>query len=360
VPETGYDETRSLARAFRAMGASLATQREVLERRREAMERLIASMPLAVLALRDDGSTWAANPEARALLEAAPDLPLPGDATPPIMVDLPQGAETRHLRVSTIRLPRETEDEPARLVVVEDLSDTVRSQRLTAWAEMARRIAHEIKNPLTPISLVVEHVRRLAAQDDPRLREVLDRAMATIGDQVRVLRETSSEFSDYARLFAARTERLDIAPLLGQWLAPYRLAPPAGVRFETAGPPSLPPALADPRLLRRALANLVVNALAAVEAGGTVAVSWEVREGPPRALAITVGDTGPGIDPGRLSQLFEPDVTTRDTGSGLGLPIARQAVEAQGGRIEVESVPGAGARFTILLPLPGGPGGPLR
>ncbi len=360
VPETGYDETRSLARAFRAMGASLATQRDGLERRREAMERLIASMPLAVLALREDGSIWAANPEARALLEAAPDLPLPDDATPPLMVDLPRDAETRHLRVSTIRLPRETDDEPARLVVVEDLSDTVRGERLVAWAEMARRIAHEIKNPLTPISLVVEHVRRLAAEDDPRLPEVLDRALATIGEQVRVLRETSSEFSDYARLFAARPERLDLAPLLTEWLAPYRLAPPAGVRFETTGPPALPPALADPRLLRRALANLVLNALAAVEAGGTVTVGWAVREGPPRTLAISVADTGPGIDPGRLSQLFEPDVTTRDTGSGLGLPIARQAVEAQAGRIEVESRPGAGARFTILLPLATGPGAPLR
>ncbi|MCU0224700.1 MAG: ATP-binding protein [Acidobacteria bacterium] len=360
VPETGYDETRSLARAFREMGASLAAQRAVLERRREAMERLIASMPLAVLALREDGTTWAANPEARALLEAAPDLPLPGDATPPLMVDLPRGGETRHLRVSTIRLPRQTGDEPARLVVVEDLSDTLRSERLTAWAEMARRIAHEIKNPLTPISLVVEHVRRLAAADDPRLPEVLDRALATIGEQVRVLRETSSEFSDYARLFAARTERLDLAPLLAGWLAPYELAPPAGVRFETDGPPALPPVLADPRLLRRALANLVLNALAAVETGGTVRVSWEPREGPPRTVAITVADTGPGIDPGRLAQLFEPDVTTRETGSGLGLPIARQAVEAQGGRIEVESLPGAGARFTLLLPLAAGPGGPLR
>jgi two-component system nitrogen regulation sensor histidine kinase NtrY len=342
------------------MGASLASQRAVLERRREAMERLIASMPLAVLALREDGTTWAANPEARALLQAAPDLPLPDDATPPLMIDLPRRGETRHLRVSTIRLPRQTEDEPARLVVVEDLSDTLRSERLTAWAEMARRIAHEIKNPLTPISLVVEHVRRLAADDDPRLPEVLDRALATISDQVRVLRETSSEFSDYARLLAARTERLDLAPLLAEWLAPYRLAPPPGVLFETAGPPELPVVLADPRLLRRGLANLVLNALAAVESGGAVRVSWAVREGPPPALAITVADDGPGIDPARLAQLFEPDVTTRDTGTGLGLPIARQAVEAQGGRIEVDSRPGAGARFTILLPVVAGPGGPLR
>ncbi|MBP7149022.1 MAG: HAMP domain-containing protein [Acidobacteria bacterium] len=361
VPERGYEEARALARAFREMASSLAAQQRTLQRRRELIEALIATMPLAVVATRADGSVWAANPRARELLGAEPGRPLAGAgplAAAALRLVSGAGAGSRSedvadgsalLRLSAEPLPRQTEDEPALLLVVEDLSDAVRSERLAAWAEMARRIAHEIKNPLTPISLVVEHVRRLAATGDPALPELLDRMLETVSEQVRVLRDTAREFSDYARLLEARPEPLAIPALVREWLAPYLLAPPPGVAVRAEGPEELPPIPADARLLRRALVNLVDNALAAVGAAGHVTVRWGRRPGED-AIEIAVEDDGPGIEPARVPHLFDAGTTTRETGTGLGLAIARQSVEAHGGRIEVETELGRGARFTIVLP----------
>ena len=222
--------------------------------------------------------------------------------------------------------------------------------RRRAFAQMARRVAHEVKNPLTPIGLVVDHLERLAERGDTSLPEVLPRALRTIRDQVRVLRDTVEEFSDWARLPAARPEPLDLGEELRRWVEPYRLAAPAGIEVELEGPGSGPAVHADPRLLRRAVINLVENALAAVTEGNgsRVLVRWGVAPG--GRVTIEVEDDGPGIPPERREAIFEPDETTRETGTGLGLPIARDAVEAHGGSLVVDDAPGGGARFTISLP----------
>ncbi|GEM_PF-6964162 len=222
--------------------------------------------------------------------------------------------------------------------------------RRRAFAQMARRVAHEVKNPLTPIGLVVDHLERLAERNDPGLPEALARGLRTIRDQVRVLRDTVEEFSDWARLPAARPEPLDLADALRRWLEPYRLAAPEGVEIVLEGPGSGPGVHADPRLLRRAVVNLVENALAAITEGGgsRVVVRW--REGEDGGAVIEVEDDGPGVPPERREAIFEPDETTRETGTGLGLPIARDAIEAHGGTLAVGDAPGRGARFTIALP----------
>jgi signal transduction histidine kinase len=364
VPDTGFEETRALARAFRAMTESLAMQRTSLERRRRAIETLIDSLPVAVVAYGGEGAIRASNPRARelladagseagdrgegALVDAVREMRRSvGESARTVDLGAPGDEAPRRMRVSAIDVPGLTEGEPARLVVVEDLTDALRAERLTAWAEMARRIAHEIKNPLTPISLMVEHVRRLADRRDERLHEVLDECLRTIADQVSVLRDTSREFSDYARLLVPRPVELELGGELRRWLAPYAIAPAGRIelRFESSGEELR--VRADPRLLRRAVINLVDNAIGVVRGGGRVTVSWDRDES--GAARIEVQDSGPGIDPARLGSLFEPDVTTRETGSGLGLPIAREAVEALGGRLLVDPRPGRGARFTILL-----------
>ncbi|MCE5248361.1 HAMP domain-containing protein [bacterium] len=370
APRTGYEETRALGRAFGSMATSLERQRRLLEERRAAIEGLVAALPVAVAAVLPDGRVQLANPRAADLLGAEAGRPLP-DAGDPLRaaasrlaagrsegdetIEGADSGEPKRFRVSALDLPGLVEGTPTRLVVVEDLTDALRSERLVAWAEMARRIAHEIKNPLTPVSLVVEHVRRLIEERDPDLPRVLDRALATVADQVRVLRDTAREFSDYARLLDVRPEPLDLPRALEEWLAPYSLAPPPGVSVTLDGPRELPEFRGDPRLLRRAVVNLVDNALAAVEGGGAIAVRWSLVETPRRAVRIEVADDGPGIDPALLPRLFETGETTRETGSGLGLPIALQAAVVHGGTIDVDSAPGRGARFALVLPLNGAP-----
>ncbi len=363
VPETGFEETRALARAFREMAASLGRQQRALRARAAAIEALITSIPVAVIATRDDGTVAATNPRAVAILDVGPDrtfAPADGILGDAVRRAVQQRGPTseiaspvdtsgpRHFRVTGLDLPQSDESGDAtRLVILEDLTDTVRSERLVAWAEMARRVAHEIKNPLTPISLMVDHVRRLASRNDPDFPQVLIRCLDTIAEQVRVLRDTSREFSDYARLLIARPERVDISEAIEGWLKPYRLAPPGELRFEWHAPAGPALVVVDPRLLRRAVINLVENAVAAAGDRGQVCVRLHARGD---EWVVDVEDDGPGIDPRKLEQLFEPDVTTRETGSGLGLPIVREAVEALGGRLDVNSEPGKGTRFSVSLP----------
>ncbi|MDQ7005953.1 MAG: ATP-binding protein [Acidobacteriota bacterium] len=370
IPVAGCEETRSLGRAFRLMARSLARQQRGLERRRAAIETIIASIPLAVMAVTRDRRVWAANPRAGQLLGVTPAeaLRLGNDPLARTVerlvgqggerresLEIDEGDRHRHLRVSALDLPGLEEGRGLRLIVIEDLTDAVQSERLAAWAEMARRIAHEIKNPLTPISLMVSHVQRLLERRDPGLEQSLTRALATIDEQVQVLRETAREFADYSHLLHASLEPVDLAPEVRTWLAAYAMAEDDATPLEMDGPANLPPLPADTRLLRRAVVNLVDNArAAAAETGGRVRVRWGVRDQPAPAIWIRVEDDGPGIEPGTLGRLFEPDVTTRETGSGLGLPIARQAVEAHGGTIEVDSSPGRGSRFTVVLPRPAG------
>lgn len=366
LPKTGYAETLALSRAFETMARALEAKQNSLERRRAAIEALIDSMPIAVLALGAGGVVRTANQRAIDLLGARLGTPLPNaedpltektlelashEETSQATVDRPGGDRSERYRIAAFALPGLWEGEAARVVVIEDLTDAVRSERLSAWAEMARRIAHEIKNPLTPISLIVEHLRRLSKQNDPDLPVLLERCLASISDQVRVLRETSREFSDYARILVAHPEPLDLAEQIERWLAPHELAPPDGITFHREISADLPAIEADPRLLRRAVTNLVDNAVTVLQGSGTITVSCRYEAEPESVVRIAVEDNGPGIEDDRLAMLFEPDVTTRETGSGLGLPIARQAVEAQGGRIEVEGRFGRGARFSIVLPV---------
>ncbi len=376
VRPRGRDEIRQLVDAFNGMAIALGAQREDLRRRKEYIEAILLNVTTGVISTDAKGIVRTANPAASILLglpadlegrslfaelgehaELAPVLELwsarPGGPPAAAPREIPLRRDGEEIRLRSVVLPLAEPDgaSEGRIYLVEDVTEVMRSNRLAAWAEMARRIAHEIKNPLTPIQLSAEHLLRVRSDRDADYDRVLRECVETILGQVRALREISSDFSAYSRLPDLRREPTDLAALLRGTLAPYRAAPPAGIRFEEDLDPIEPLPL-DGRVLRRAFVNLLENALQAMEEGGTLRVTLRRRgEGADAVAEVEVADTGEGIGEAAIERIFEPYFSTRDAGVGLGLAIARRAVEEHGGTIAAESAPGRGTRMIVRLPI---------
>jgi len=227
----------------------------------------------------------------------------------------------------------------------------LQAERVAAWREMARRLAHELKNPIFPIQLSIETLRRAldqdGAQDAARFQSLFRESSDTILDELRSLRAIVEEFSQFARMPPPRLAPTDLGELVERVLALYR-ARAATVKIETSLAPGLPTVPADRDLLARALGNLVANALEAMPDGGTLAVKTRAAE---EGVALEVSDTGPGLTEEQRTRLFTPYYTTKKGGTGLGLAIVQGIVSDHGGRIQVQSTPGAGTTFTLVLPI---------
>ena len=222
-----------------------------------------------------------------------------------------------------------------------------RTHRLEAWAEMARQVAHEIKNPLTPIQLSAEHLQRVHADRGEPMGPVLESCVGSILTQVRLLRQISAEFSNFASSPTARPAPTDVEEVVAEVLAPYRtgLGDRIDLRNRVTG---LPRAYVDGTLIARALANIIENALYAMPSAGALTLDASLDGG---FVVLTITDTGPGMDEEALARVFEPYFSTKTTGTGLGLPIARRNVELSGGTIEVSSAKGRGTTVTLRLPI---------
>jgi signal transduction histidine kinase len=223
-----------------------------------------------------------------------------------------------------------------------------RTNRLEAWADMARQVAHDIKNPLTPIQLSAEHLRRVHHDRGEPLSPVLEACVTTILSQVRLLRQISSEFSSFATSPVAKLAPAQINEVVTEVLEPYRAASPSGVAIEASLAPGLPIVPLDRTLLARALVNVVENALHAMPSGGQLTLSTMAADG---VIGVEVADTGIGMDEEARARLFEPYFSTRAAGTGLGLTIAKRNVELNNGTIEVESAPGAGTLVRLRFPV---------
>jgi two-component system nitrogen regulation sensor histidine kinase NtrY len=222
---------------------------------------------------------------------------------------------------------------------------------------MARRIAHEIKNPLTPIQLSAQHLQRLQAQLEPEclpqeFSDSLAECTAITLEQVGRLREISAEFSAYARIPEIRLQPTDPARFLEEVLHPYAALLPDNVELRREVEPGLPAVPLDANLMKRILVNLVENSLQAMPEGGTLLVtaSRSRRNGSER-LELSVSDTGTGVPQEDLDKMFEPYFSTKEHGTGLGLSIARKAVEEHGGEIRAERREGQGTTLRIWIPL---------
>ena len=223
-----------------------------------------------------------------------------------------------------------------------------RTHRLEAWAEMARQVAHEIKNPLTPIQLSAEHLQRVHADRGEPLGPVLESCVDAILGQVRLLRQISAEFSSFASSPTARPAPVELTALIAEVVDPYRTGLAGRIDIVNEATAPLPPVLADRTLLARALSNIIENALHAMPGAGTLHIGASPGED---FVTVTIADSGMGMDDAALARAFEPYFSTKTTGTGLGLPIARRNVELSGGTIDVESARGRGTTVTLRLPI---------
>ncbi len=246
-------------------------------------------------------------------------------------------------------------DEAGHVVVFDDITALIQAQRDAAWGEVARRLAHEIKNPLTPIQLSAERLRHKYLHTmAPADAGVLDRATHTIVQQVETLKGMVKAFSDYARMPALELEEVDLNALIREVRELYRGGDMrTRIRLELGD--AVPPVKADVGRLRQLLTNLLKNALEAMDYGeGEIRIATRcAEEHACRYLELRVEDTGPGIPEEMLTQLFEPYVTSKPRGSGLGLAIVKKIVEEHGGMLLARNRPEGGACILIRLPVPG-------
>ena len=244
------------------------------------------------------------------------------------------------------------ETESGCVVVFDDATALIKAQRDAAWGEVARRLAHEIKNPLTPIQLSAERIRRRyldkIEKDD---REILDRATRTIAQQVESMKSMVNAFSDYAQPVISRPRRLDINTLIRD-ITELHVAHLTRIRFLFDLADDLPQIMTDPAGIRQVLNNLIINASDALgDKGGELKLSTRIDHAKDNLLVLELQDNGPGFPAKLLDRIFEPYVTTKTSGSGLGLPISRRIIEENGGTMRATNLPKGGAVVIIHLPV---------
>ncbi len=256
------------------------------------------------------------------------------------------------LRVRGTTLLSESDNRREQVIVVDDLTELIKAQKESAWSEMARRLAHEIKNPLTPIQLSAERLqRKLSGQLDSEQQSMLDRYTHTIVQQVEAMKSMVNAFTEYARSPAQQSSRLDLNAMLEDVVVLYH-ENHSEVRIDLELDKNLPEIDADDVRLRQLLHNLIKNSLETIDGEGWIRLKTELTESSGRSwIELTVSDSGAGIADEVMDNLFDPYVTTKSAGSGLGLAIVQKIVDEHGGTVRVGRAQRGGAKFTVRLPL---------
>ncbi len=364
APVTSRDELGVLTESFNSMTRQLDDARRVLDTNRAALEsakarleNILANMSAGVLvfdaqfdlSLSNFGAATILGEERNAFAELVrTQFREQGDKSWQLDFQLKITGKTVHARGA--QLPEATGG--GYVVVFDDITQLIHAQRALAWGEVARRLAHEIKNPLTPIQLSAERLEmKLAERLSREDAEALRRSTSTIVSQVAALKAMVDDFGDYARLPAPALGRLDLNGLVTEVLALYENSRvPIAKRLASA----LPPVWADGAQIRQVIHNLVQNAQDALEnARGTErSPAIEVRtELADDGVRLAVSDNGGGFPEELLARIFEPYVTTKPRGTGLGLAIVKKIIDEHHGVVAIENRPASGASVSVLLPL---------
>jgi two-component system nitrogen regulation sensor histidine kinase NtrY len=370
LPEQGEDELALLSRSFNTMTRDLRTGREAIEaqsnrieHQRAYLNQLLEALPVGVLSWRADGELRTFNTTARRWLGL--------DAYDPIhkpwsllaqelrMGELPALVETvrqtHRPRQEELRIGSEGEGRPVRamivplmgggeLAVLEDLSLLAQAEKQAAWQEVARRMAHEVKNPLTPIKLTAQRLARRSMEGHGDLDSVKEGA-ETILHEVGSLSRLVDSFSRFAKLPTPHPAPLDPCELLRQVVALYSPVQP-GIVWSLDLPESCAHVRWDADMVKRALINLVDNAISAQEGHGRIRLALAPEY---EGVRLSVEDEGPGVPPEGRERLFEPYFSTKKKGTGLGLAIVRKIAHDHGGEAYYEPLPN-GSLFSLWLP----------
>ena len=388
VPLAQRDEIGFLVNSFNDMTQRLALARreahdseQRLEDERNKLEVILARLSTGVVALESDLEIRAANQAAGEILgveleahvgESLVDL----SETKPLLREF-LGATAKHLKHGrtewreqiTLRgelgnrelvcacseLPKEGEHGEGYILVFDDITALMQAEKQAAWGEVARRLAHEIKNPLTPIQLSAERVRRRYLSDGKGDFDLLDRATHTIIQQVDAMKGMVNAFSEYARAPDIELGQLDLNALISEVTELYRhQVSPVSIKMDLDE--SLGPVEADIGRLRQVMHNLMRNASEAIESqdNAEIEITTRLRElADGSYVEVMVCDNGPGFASDIIDQAFLPYVSSKTGGTGLGLAIVRKLVEEHGGQISAANKTQGGAEVSILLPLPG-------
>jgi PAS domain S-box-containing protein len=385
-PTPARDEIGFLVNSFNDMTQRLAkasqearSSQQTLESERKKLEVILARLSTGVVSLEPDMRIRTANQAAGAILgvdlesyvgqslvELAKSRPLlaqflsveanhlaHGDREWREQIVLRTDIGRRVLMCACTDLPADGETPSGYVIVFDDITALLQAQRDAAWGEVARRLAHEIKNPLTPIQLSAERLRRRYLKSESTDGELLDRATHTIIQQVESMKEMVNAFSEYARTPLMEVTRFDVNALIAEVSELYaHQERPLAIKLSLAA--NLPPIEADAGRLRQVFHNLLRNALEAMEHQNDAAVEISTRRVPGPDfdnIEIKVSDNGPGFLSDIVHQAFEPYVTSKTKGTGLGLAIVKKLVEEHGGQIGARNREQGGAEISILIPI---------
>jgi nitrogen fixation/metabolism regulation signal transduction histidine kinase len=389
LPLSSRDEMGFLVQSFNEMTKRLRRAREETERSRHAVERererlaiILARLSTGVLTLDRELTLRLANAAASSILgvdlatQAGHGLAelVPGNDRLRQFVEALRsrfaagreewreqleltaegGGAPRVLVCACVPLAGELGEERSFVIVFDEITQLLAAQRDAAWGEVARRLAHEIKNPLTPIQLSAERMRRrfLGSMNEADA-QVLERATHTIVQQVEAMKQMVNAFSEYARAPDMQVANFSLSRLVTEVIDLYRLQD-ADVEFRSSLDERVDSLEADRGRVRQILNNLMANALEALEGVKQARIDLQTAlvelEGAPW-VELSVSDNGPGFQRELLARIFDPYVTSKPRGTGLGLAIVKKIVEEHGGRIEAENRPEGGARVRVMLPL---------